>query len=102
MQQWIALTTIITMRVTSMEPKTHQQRLDDVCLSFRNDCQRALTKALESGKISEKMLNDEGYGLAKAIIDSEMKKRDYYLDHLKADFNNIHSILEPQQCTHSP
>lgn len=77
-----------------MEPKTHQQRLDDVCLSFRNDCQRALTKALESGMISEKMLNDEGYGLAKAIIDSEMRKRDYYLDHLKKDFDNIHSILE--------
>ena len=75
-----------------MEPKTHQQRLDDVCTSFHNDCQRALTKALESGMISEEMLNDQGYCLAKAIIDSEMRKRDYYLDHLKKDFDNIHSI----------
>lgn len=31
-----------------MEPKTHQQRLDDVCLSFRNDCQRALSKAINN------------------------------------------------------
>ena len=75
-----------------MEPKTHQQRLDDVCLSFRNDCQRALTKALESGMISEEMLNDQGYCLAKAIIDSEMRKRYYYKEKKKKDFDNIHSI----------
>lgn len=75
-----------------MQTKTHQDRLTEVCKSFHDDCQRALTKALASGMVSDKMLNNDGYVLAKAIIDSEMRKRDYYLDHLKKDFDNIHSI----------
>lgn len=75
-----------------MKTINHEQKINDIVGLFRTDCIRFLDKALKSGMVPQEMIDTDNYILAKAIVDSMMRDRPYYLANHKKEFDNINSI----------
>ena len=71
-----------------METKVnHEQKINDIVELIRE-----LNKVLLSVMVSQVVIESDNYLLVKAVVDSMMRDRPYYLPNYKEEFDNIHSI----------
>jgi hypothetical protein len=70
----------------------HEKKIDDLLLVFRSQCLSKLHSAKVSGMVPENLFTEDNYVLAKAIVDSCMRDRPFYLPGYRGNFDNIHRI----------